>query len=235
MAITMNERRAKSPEFIQPPAVPDPFFWLDASDLSTMGLNAGRAFQWRDKSESNFHGVQANTSKQPFYALKVQNGKNGLLFNRGRRDVLTASINTINQPFTLYIVAREFGGSGSRFAIAATSSIWRVYMSTNRIRMDNGGVPLPTGATVIGTTTRLHTLIFNGGSSQLFLERDINPLSGNVLSSPVLSGLDIGDDASSGSSRAWNGYIFEIRGYTGVHGIVERTATWDQMIPKWGL
>lgn len=235
MRQNFQKRRASSVKPAEVPAVPNPRLWYDAADASTVILNGSRVKKWLDKSINNDHLTQTTASKQPLYVPNAFNGKNGILFNRGRRDVLSAVTGTINQPHTIYLVAQESGGSGGRFAMASTAFVWRIYMSANRLRMDTGGIPLPTGATAIGTGLRLHTTIFNGGSSALFLERAVNTLTGNKLGSALSTSLDVGDDASSGSSRAWNGFINEIRFYLGAHNAAQRAASWDQMLPKWGL
>lgn len=230
-----QKKRASSVRPAEVPAIPNPRLWYDGADASTVILNGSRVAQWLDKSVNNDHLTQATASKQPLYVPAAFNGKNGILFSRGRRDVLSAVTGSINQPHTIYLVASESGGSGARFAMASTAFIWRTYMLSNKLRMDTGGIPLPTGATAIGSGLRLHTTIYNGASSALFLERAVNILTGNKLGPALSTGLDVGDDASTGSNLAWNGYINEIRFYLGAHNTAQRAASWDQMLPKWGL
>ncbi len=216
-------------------AVPGAFFWYDGADATTVELNGSRAAAYRDKSGNDFTLIETNPSRQALYIFGGQNGRNVLRFTRARGDHLAHSLFTlpVNQPQTVFIMAREFVGSGFRTLMRGTSGSWSIGSFLNKINISTGGVPTPTGATAFGSETRLHTFIFNGASSQLFLDREINPLAGNMLTSPLTSGLEIGSRLATGASHAWNGDIDEIRFYKGILSVPGIEATWDQMIPKW--
>ena len=61
--------------------------WLDASDASTITLNATTVSQWNDKSGNGRNVSQANSSLQPLYTLNGLNGLNIADFD-GADDVL---------------------------------------------------------------------------------------------------------------------------------------------------
>ena len=61
--------------------------WLDASDASTITLNATTVSQWNDKSGNGRNVSQANSALQPFYTLNGLNGLNIADFD-GADDVL---------------------------------------------------------------------------------------------------------------------------------------------------
>jgi len=60
------------------PLLAAPSLWLDASDSSTVTLNAGNVSQWSDKSGSNKNATQANTSYQPQFSTNAINGLSAL-------------------------------------------------------------------------------------------------------------------------------------------------------------
>lgn len=218
-------------------AVENPFTWYNFADAGKVVLNDSRAAQVLDSSGNNFHLDGVNPSRQPLYVFGAQNGRNGLLFSRGRGDHLSHSLfaTPVNQPHTIFVVAQEFPGSGFRILMRGKSFIWNIGSTGNRIQMATGTVPIPTGSTAFGSTVRLHTLIFNGGSSQLFLDRDVNPLTGAFGAAAITTGLEIGSILGTGSSHAWNGYLYEILIYQGTLTTPQIEDTWDQKIFKWGI
>ncbi len=218
-------------------AVPGVFFWYDGADERTVKLNGSRVEEWRDKSGNDFTLPETNPARQALYLFGGQNGRNILRFSRTRGDHLRHSLFTlpVNQPQTIFIAVKEFLGSGFRTLMQGTSGIWTIGSFGNKLSISTGGSPTPTGATAFGGAMRLHTLIINGGSSQLFLDREINPLVGNMLTTALTTGLEIGSRLATGASHAWNGDLAEIRFYKGILSVAEREATWDQMIPKWGI
>jgi hypothetical protein len=218
-------------------AVPDVFLWYDGADARIVELNGSRVAEWRDKSGNDFTLTETNPARQALYLFGGQNGRNVLRFSRTRGDHLRHSLFTlpVNQPQTVFIVAKEIIGSGFRTLMQGTSDVWRIGSFNNKIQMLTGGSPTPVGATAFGAQTRLHTFIFNGASSQLFLDREVNPLVGNSLSTALKSGLELGSRLATGASHAWNGDIDEIKLYKRILSVPELEATWDQMIPKWGI
>lgn len=218
-------------------AVENPLFWYNGADAGKVILNGSRAERFLDGSGNNFHLDGINPARQPLYLPGAVNGRNCLRFTRSRGDHLSHSLfaSPVNQPHTIFVVAREFTGSGFRTLMRGKSFSWSIGSSGNRIKIDTGGVPRPTGAIAFGGNVRLHTMVFNGASSQLFLDRDVNPLTGNFLTGGIFTGLEIGSRLTTGSSHAWNGDICEIRGYPGLLTTPEHEATRNQMIPKWGI
>ena len=71
--------------------------WLDASDASTIILNATTVSQWNDKSGNGRSVSQANSSQQPLYTLGGLNGLNIADFD-GADDVLNG--NAVSNFFT---------------------------------------------------------------------------------------------------------------------------------------
>lgn len=231
--IDFNKRRSNT-IFFDPTPVAGLRLWYDASDASTVTLNGSRVSGWDDKSGSGDHLTQASTSIQPLYVLAAQNGLNGILFNSTRDDKLARSLGNINQPHTVFIVSSATG-SGNRFMLKGLSSLYHFYKSSavgNRIVV-TAGSPAKTGATIFGAAMTLHTMIFNGAGSALYLNRDVNTLSGNPGTGGIVTGLEVG---ASSTSNGWSGYINEIRLYNSVLSAANIEKTWDQMIDhKWGI
>lgn len=228
-----NKRRA-STIFFDPTPVAGLRLWYDASDASSVTLNGSRVSAWDDKSGNNDHLTQANIALQPLYVLAAQNGLNGIQYNLTRDDKLARALGNINQPHTLFIVSSATG-SGTRFMLRGLSSVYHFYKSSasgERI-VTTAGSPARTGATIFGSAMTLHTMIFNNASSALYLNRDVNVLSGNPSTGGIVTGLEVG---ASGSSSGWSGFINEIRLYNSVLSMANIEKTWDQLIShKWGI
>ncbi len=227
-----NKRRATT-IFFDPTPVAGLRLWYDASDASTVTLNGSRVSAWDDKSGNDDHLTQATAAIQPLYVLAAQNGLNGIQYNLTRDDKLARSLGNINQPHTLFIVSSATG-SGTRFMLRGLSSVYHFYKSSSvgEKIVVTAGSPARTGATVFGSAMTAHTMVFNGASSALYLNRDVNTLSGSPSTGGIVTGIEIG---ASGSSSGWSGYINEIRFYNSVLSAANIEKTQDQLIRKWGI
>lgn len=102
--------------------------WLDASDTSSLTLNANTVSEWRDKSGNGRHFAQATAASQPNAVNRTQNGRRVLDFE-GAQELLgnAASLN----------ILRNVGGAtimaALQYDVLATISATRtaVFVSTN--------------------------------------------------------------------------------------------------------
>lgn len=230
--IEFNKRRANTIYF-DPTPVAGLRLWYDSSDASTVTLNGSRVSAWDDKSGNLDHLSQATAARQPLYVLAAQNGLNGILYNLTRDDQLARALGNINQPHTVFIMSSATG-SGNRFMLRGSSSVYHFYKSSavGEKIVVTAGSPTKTGATAFGSEMILHTMVFNSASSALYLNRDVNTLSGNPGTGGIVTGLQVG---ASGSGSGWSGYINEIRLYNSVLSMANIEKTWDQLMRKWGI
>jgi len=65
--------------------------WLDASDESTITLNASNVSQWDDKSGSSNNFTQSTGSRQPEYITTALNGLNAVKFDGATENMIAGS------------------------------------------------------------------------------------------------------------------------------------------------
>lgn len=230
--IDFNKRRSNTIYF-DPTPVAGMRLWYDGSDALSVTLNGSRVSVLDDLTGNGDHISEAGEGRQPLYVLGAQNGLNGILFNSTRDDQLSRALGNINQPHTVMIVASATG-SGNRFMLRGMSSVYHFYKSTavGEKIVVTAGSPTKTGATAFGSAPTVHTMIFNGASSALYLNRDINPLSGDPGSGGIVTGLQVG---ASGTSNGWSGYFYEMRLWPRELNIEELSKSHGQLIRKWGI
>lgn len=98
--------------------------WLDASDASTITLDAGKVTEWRDKSGNTYHVSEATGSNQPTLISAGQNGLDIIRFNgtssRLRRTTST-NLGRNVQELSCYVV-RKFTSSPASYQVCITHS-----------------------------------------------------------------------------------------------------------------
>jgi hypothetical protein len=222
---------------VEPIAVPNPFLWYDTSDASSVGLNGLNMARLDDKG-SGFNAIQSNPTFQPPYILGAQNGKNVARFSSSVGHFLSAALPaTLPQPNTFFVVVKLNN-------LAEIMVFFDLQLGPNRNLMAkrnignkiviNAGIDM-NGALDFGNSARLHTAIFDGVNSQIYLDRIINP--GGAGGAGVLDGgaqVLIGGQFAGGGFKM-DGDFCEARVYQGILTTPELEATWDQMIPKWGI
>jgi hypothetical protein len=105
--------------------------WLDSSDQSSVILDGSdRVSEWRDKTGNFNHHTQSNSSRRPYYDVKL-NGLNGIRFVNADSTHLDKDDNTgdnlpfLNPPYTIVIVNRQrstFGAAYGMFEPASSAA-----------------------------------------------------------------------------------------------------------------
>lgn len=97
--------------------------WLDASDTSSLTLNANTVSEWRDKSGNGRHFAQATAASQPNAVNRTQNGRRVLDFELSQE--LTGNAASLN-------ILRNVSGAtimiAARWDVLATASLGRVVL-----------------------------------------------------------------------------------------------------------
>jgi len=89
--------------------------WLDASDSSTVILNAGAIERWEDKSGNSYHATQATAAKRPVLNATALNGRPAVRFDGSTNDGLSiADALYLNRPYTAFIVDQYYGATQGR-------------------------------------------------------------------------------------------------------------------------
>ena len=116
-----------------PKTIPNLTLWLDATDTSTITLNAGNVSQWRDKSGNGRHASQGTASAQPLYQPSGLNGRPTIRSDGG--DVLEFPWDGTINDMSYYIVYRraiEMGADPtSSGPIGWTSSVRGIGIQVN--------------------------------------------------------------------------------------------------------
>ena len=109
------------------PAVLQPNFWLDASDLSTITVATGVS-EWRDKTGKGVNAVQATGANQPTYSATSFFGRPGITFDGVNDNMSISTTAGRNQTHGVFWVFQRIGagtdtgGAGYRPEISGLSS-----------------------------------------------------------------------------------------------------------------
>ena len=215
--------------------------WLDASDSSTLLQASGGSSsaadgdpvgEWKDKSGKARHLSQSDGTRKPALKTAIKNGRNAVRFD-GTNDYLRTSANyTINNPFTVFVVAiRRSGGDASypylwdnRFSNIA-GMVWQL---GGPFAMGAGA--WLTGASVANDSAVLLCGIYNGSSSTLI--QNGTSYTGDVGTS-TFSLITLGDNGAL--HRPMSGDVCEMAFYNGVVSANDRTKMINYLNEKWSI
>lgn len=201
--------------------------WYDFADNSTITASAGAVSQVTDKSGSGHTLTQSTAGLKPTTGLNTINAKNVLHFLNNRLDTATF---TQAQPITGFAIGqldtasgvnRQMLGNGgtSPTLYQGSTTVWRMYAST-----EQGTIPSTTNVTLLSG-------IFNGASSQLYvngvLDGTFNPGTNGYLNLSIF----IGNDVSAGAP--WLGNIAEVILYNSALSDPNRNNVEQYLLLKW--
>jgi hypothetical protein len=226
--------------------------WLDAADANTITATSNQVTEWRDKSASNFHVSQGNTTFSPITNSVTQNGLNTISFD-GVDDVLSNASNGLyrNVPgFGLFIVTRTASTAHQRTFTKTTTGTFnnRAGFAIRRAstkyegivrRLDgDAGSLVPS---IADTDTSWHTFTQNvnytAGSNIFRIDKvQQGNLATTVGNSSDTDGgvIAIGAGANL-TSNFFNGQIAEIVSYSKVLSADETDLVEDYLSKKWAI
>lgn len=102
--------------------------WWDASDESTVTLNAGNVSRLADKSGNGWHLAQATAANQPAYARNAINGRNAMTWSNTNHRLVNSSF--VATTPTVYSVFRVRSG----YSVGATKApiVWDTFPAGSR-------------------------------------------------------------------------------------------------------
>lgn len=228
-------------------------FWLDGSDAATLGntsagpggaTNNGPVKYWGDKSGLGRHVTQTGAdSVSPTLLTAARNGRSALSFDGG--DELRGAMASLSQPYTIYvaqaITPAALGvaninilsggiGGGATFPAFGSNNAGRmtIYAGSGTRTASSGD--LSAASVLCG--------FFDGSSSEgrlngsLVLTGGTSP--GTAAWSVSDSGFTIGTYAGGGSQR-YNGQLYEVLLYSGLHTTAVAHRVEGYLAWKWGM
>src|SRR5262245_42733395 len=190
---------------------------------------------WGDMTANGNHLSQGTGANQPALVTGVVNGKPVIRFTLANNDFLRRASfvgGTETQPYTQVMIAARTSGSAVQWAVSAGNTSFRSlgYDSDNTAQMFAGGI-FDT-ASVINTSFHSLIGIFNGASSQIFL--DNSSIGTGDAGGGELVGLCIGNGDAT-SSSPFGGDIAEVLVYDHALDATERTALAAYVAAQYGI
>jgi hypothetical protein len=210
--------------------------WLDASESSTLTLNATTVSEWRDRrSGSNRKAVQATALNQPDYEPSAIGGKPGVYFPSATWMDTTGDTMGFAQPVTYFVVVKTpASGDGTIFDTDGTGRHIVSYDSVgDQMRMYAGAfVSAFTGDVAPGQDNAM-ALIFNGASSSAARNGGGLQAVGNTGAIGANSQIKLG--AFANDLTQWNGRIAEFLVYNLALQAADVASLMAYARIKWGV
>lgn len=167
--------------------------------------------QWLDQSGNGNHVSQPTAGKRPTLKLAIQNGKPVVRFD-GLATWLSATMATVDQPFTLFLVAKaaSVAATSARFVDAvsvANRALLGLAQTTGVTQAYAGG--LQSGATDRSGAWHQWTVLYNGASSLARID-GASEIATSDFSVKGIENIVLGTDSSFGSSAELDGDIGEL-------------------------
>lgn len=212
--------------------VPGLIAWYDASNESNLTLSGTNVTGWYDLSSLNNHMTVDTNS--PTYVANIQNGRAGIYYN-GTNQALknTTSITDVAVPYTVIHCLRPTNwGTGAKQSI---SGVYPGYaqlakISGSTVLAIDAGVLL-SGPTLTNSTTYIIAAVFNGASSQIWLNGSLYT-TGNA-GTRVLTDTNMG--VLLGYGEWWQGYGFEQFYYSGALSASQLSTIFTYLNNKWAV
>jgi len=155
---------------LTPSTIEDLELWLDASESSTLTLNATTVSEWRDRrSGSNRKAVQATALNQPDYEASVIGGKPGVYFKANSWMDTTGDVMGFAQPVSYFCVLQS-SPTGHNKTLCDTNGsgrhIFLVDSSTRKMRVYAGAFVNIFEGEISGSQDSVIAVVINGGSSE---------------------------------------------------------------------
>lgn len=212
----------------------------DFSDTSRITAAAGAVSAYDDLGTNNLDPVQATAGRKPTTGTRTQSGLNTLDFDSTTNpgQWLGAPAFTRAQPITIYVVAkldttalgvypnRQMVGSGN--AAGPT-----VYMHATGKWAMYAGTEIPS-ATNADTNPHVFSTIFNGASSQMWLD-GTSILTGNPGAAgwTASNNVNIGGNGIAATPGSWDGQIDHVLMYDGAHTTTDRQTMENHLRDRW--
>lgn len=206
--------------------------WL-AADLIPGLSNGDPVATWIDQSGAGNNVVQVLSPKQPIWNTSQINGKPALLFNGTSSSLASAPFTAINQPTTIFAVAKDNGSASFGIIVDGITGPDRNTLAFNN---GNGNFVLYAGSVLVGGTVsagfHYWSGLFNGVVSEGWLD-GASTVTGNPGVSPI-SGFTIGSDPAP-SGNYLNGQIAEVIFYDTGLSTMDRQLVEAYLASKYAL
>jgi hypothetical protein len=237
--------------FVAPAPVAGSALWLDASDASTFTYSSGaRVSEWRDKSGNARHLTQATSAYQPDRNA-TQNSLSAVTMRSGSAEYFmrNTSYDWAHSAFTLLCVIRPNTGDYTAYLGQDSTGTLQLgqdasnpaYLSVNRI-----GQATNTSNLTLANNTTGQITFKSAGISSGNITVQIYKSKTAASSTTTQNSLGASTIAMIGGSRSDlapaiadnygdNGYLCELLVYPSQLSDVDRNATEDYLIAKWGV
>ena len=215
--------------------IPGLIAWYDAANSANLTLSGTNVTGWYDLSGNGNHMTIDGSS--PSYVQDVQNGKAGIYFN-GINQALknTTSITDVAMPYTVILCVRPTNwGTGTYQTISGYTygiydyAIIGKQTGSTVLRAASGSTV--NGPTLSNGTTCTIAVVFNGTSSQIWLNNSLSS-SGNAGGNNLVEA-NIGHLLTG--TQWWEGYGFEQFYYSGALSSTDLNKIFTYLNNKWGV
>lgn len=210
--------------------------WLDASESSTLTLNATTVSEWRDRrSGSNRKAAQATALNQPTYEASAIGGKPGVYFPSATWMDTTGDTMGFIQPVTYFFVVKTpASGDGTVFDTDGSGRHVVSYDSVGeQMRMYAGTFVSAFSGDVAAGQDNAVAVIFNGGSSLAARNGGGLQAIGNL--GTLVSNSQIKLGAFANDLAQWNGRISEFLLYDSALQAADVASLMTYARIKWGV
>lgn len=220
------------------PPVPGYFAWYDPSDVSTLTVPvSNHVSQMNDKSGNGYHVSQAADANRPLTGTRTLNGLN-VLEALPVITFLSAGLLTPvqPQPLTVFAVGKsDTAGAANRQLVGAFGGAPAIYQENAEWKI-YAGSPIANPPPTVDTNSHTFTGIFNGITSNMYVDGVLQPFSSNNVGG---SGLNPGANqyialGCDNSGSAWDGSMGEVIYYPGAISNPNRLLVEAYLKAKWG-
>lgn len=215
--------------------------WWDLNDTSTLWADTAATTpatsvvaRVDDKSSNGYNGLQATGGREPSTGVRTINSLNALDFNSSNLNHLDIASFSSGQPYTIFWVGETDDTSSlTRYYIDGIGASDRAILFQYTQKFSFYAGTIVPGSVTIDTSPHILVGVYDGASSQLYVDGGSAAASGNIGAQEFLSGIRVG--IRQNLTNAHNGSLGEFILYEKVCSLAEINQCAVSLAAKWGI